>query len=165
MSDDECDDFIFQILAQLNEFNLQLNDLESRISKPNDQEVVVTRGETSRANKGDKDKNEAEQIAKEHVNTNQGSKLKGYHTQGVPQDSILKWAREILERRRYEPYDTAGDITKKVRMEVPDFEGRVDPTVFSDWIASIEEYFDWYDTADDRQVRFAKMKLVGLAKV
>jgi len=50
-------------------------------------------------------------------------------------------------------------------MEVPDFEGKVDPMVFSDWIASIEEYFDWYDTADDRQVRFAKMKLVGLAKV
>ena len=39
------------------------------------------------------------------------------------------------------------------------------PTVFSDWIASIEEYFGWYDMVDDRQVRFANMKLVGLAKV
>ena len=39
------------------------------------------------------------------------------------------------------------------------------PTVFSDWIASIKEYFGWYDMVDDRQVRFANMKLVGLAKV
>ena len=50
-------------------------------------------------------------------------------------------------------------------MEVPNFEGRVDPTVFSDWIASMEKYFDWYDMVDNRRVRFAKMKLVGLAKV
>jgi len=58
--------------------------------------------------------------------------LNGYCTQGVPQDQILEWTRDILERRRqYEPYDTTSDITKK-RMEVPDFEGRVDPTVFSD---------------------------------
>lgn len=28
-----------------------------------------------------------------------------------------------------------------------------------------EEYFDWYDMTDERQVRFAKMKLVKLAKV
>ena len=39
------------------------------------------------------------------------------------------------------------------------------PTVFLDWIASIKEYFGWYDMVDDRQVRFAKMKLVGLAKL
>ncbi|GFZ08719.1 hypothetical protein Acr_20g0005270 [Actinidia rufa] len=50
-------------------------------------------------------------------------------------------------------------------MEVPDFEGKVNPTVFADWLASIEEYFDRYDMADDRRVRFAKMKLVGLAKI
>ena len=91
--------------------------------------------------------------------------MKDYRTQGVQQDSILEWARDILERRVYEPYDTAGDITKKVRLKVLDFEGRVDLMVFSNWITSIEEYFDWYGMADDRQARFAKMKLVGLAKV
>ena len=60
LSDGEHDDFIFQILAQLNEFNLQLNDLESRISKPNDQEVAVIVRETSRADNGENDKNEEE---------------------------------------------------------------------------------------------------------
>ncbi|WJZ84476.1 hypothetical protein VitviT2T_004079 [Vitis vinifera] len=77
---------------------------------------------------------------------------------------MSEWARGLLERR-HEVCDTAGDITKIVRMEVPDFEGKVDATQFVDWLAVIEEYFNWYDMMDDRRVRFAKMKLVGLEKV
>ncbi|KAG5557605.1 hypothetical protein RHGRI_007755 [Rhododendron griersonianum] len=76
---------------------------------------------------------------------------------------LMKMVR--TKRNRHETYDTAGDITKMIKMEVPDFEGKVNPTLFHDWLASIEEYFDWYDMADDRRVRFAKMKLVGLAKI
>ena len=34
-----------------------------------------------------------------------------------------------------------------------------------DWLVAIEEYLDWYDMADDRRVRFAKMKLMSLAKI
>ncbi len=49
--------------------------------------------------------------------------------------------------------------------KVPDFVGNVEPTVFSDWLASIKWYSDWYDMADDRRVRFAKMKFVGFTKV
>ena len=78
---------------------------------------------------------------------------------------MLDWTQDLLETGQYEPPDTAGDITKKIKMEVPDFEGRVDPTAFSDWIASIKEYFDWYNMSDEQIFRFAKMKLVGLEKV
>ena len=77
LSDGKHDDFIFKILA---EFNLRLKILESQISKPNDQEVVVTVGETFEANKREKDKKEEEQIATKRVYINQGSKLKGYCT-------------------------------------------------------------------------------------
>ncbi|GKV20404.1 hypothetical protein SLEP1_g30535 [Rubroshorea leprosula] len=49
--------------------------------------------------------------------------------------------------------DTAGDITKKSKIEVPDFGGKVNPIVFSDWINSMEEYFNWYDMGDLRRVR------------
>ncbi|GFZ14757.1 similar to SEC6 [Actinidia rufa] len=72
---------------------------------------------------------------------------------------------DLLEMGQYEPHNTAGDITKKIKMEVPDFEGKVDPTAFSDWIASIEEYFDWYNMSDERRIQFSKMKLMGLAKI
>ena len=63
------------ILAQLNEYNLRLNDLESWISKPYDQEVAGIEVETSGPNRGENGKNEKEQAANERVNTNQGSKL------------------------------------------------------------------------------------------
>ena len=77
---------------------------------------------------------------------------------------MSEWARRLLERR-HEVYDITGDITKKVRTEVPDFEGKVDATQFANWLVAIEEYFNWYNMMDDQKVRFAKMKLVGLAKV
>ncbi|KAL6313103.1 hypothetical protein AAG906_018818 [Vitis piasezkii] len=80
-------------------------------------------------------------------------------------DSLHIRLSNRITQRRHEVCDTAGDITKIVRMEFPDFEGKVDATQFVDWLAVIEEYFNWYDMMDDRRVRFAKMKLVGLAKV
>ena len=61
------------ILAQLNEYNLRLNDLESWISKPYDQEVAGIEVETFGPIKGENGKNEKEQAANERVNTNQGS--------------------------------------------------------------------------------------------
>lgn len=83
---------------------------------------------------------------------------------GACQNPKLEWTREFLERAHNEPYDMVGVITKEVRMEVLDFEGRLDPTIFSNWLASIE-YFDWYDMIDERRLTFTKTKLVGLAKV
>ena len=39
------------------------------------------------------------------------------------------------------------------------------PNAFSDWLVSIEEYFDWYEMVDNEHVRFAKMKLSNAAKM
>ena len=47
--------------------------------------------------------------------------------------SLLDIANEVVELGRYEkqdPYDTAGDITKKKLVDVPDFDCRIDPQVF-----------------------------------
>ena len=57
------------------------------------------------------------------------------------------------------------DITKKVKVNAPEFDGRMDPNVFSDWLVAIEEYFDWYEMIDSERVRFAKMKLTNSAKM
>ena len=61
---------------------------------------------------------------------------------------MSEWVRGLLDRR-HEACDMAGGIIKKVRMEVPDFEGKVHATQFVDWLDAIEEYFNWYDMADD----------------
>ncbi|KAK8929046.1 hypothetical protein KSP39_PZI017906 [Platanthera zijinensis] len=61
--------------------------------------------------------------------------------------------------------DRAFDITRRIHLDAPTFDGRLDPKAFSDWLLDMDRYFDWYDMSDDRCVRFAKMKLVGQAKV
>lgn len=40
-------------------------------------------------------------------------------------------AVHAYEQNPYAPYDTAGDITKKVRLNVPDFDGRFNVTTLS----------------------------------
>lgn len=72
---------------------------------------------------------------------------------------------KLLERDYYEPHDTEEDIKKKVKVDVPYFDGRLNPTTFADWLSAIDESFYWYDMSDERRVRFVKMKLVSLAKV
>ena len=42
---------------------------------------------------------------------------------------------------------------------VADFEGKMDATQFVDWLAAIEEYFNWYYMIDDQIVGFSKLKL------
>ncbi|KAK8951463.1 hypothetical protein KSP39_PZI004161 [Platanthera zijinensis] len=61
--------------------------------------------------------------------------------------------------------DRAFDITRRIRLDAPTFDGRLEPKAFSDWLLDMDHYFDWYDMSDERCVRFAKMKLVGQAKV
>ena len=53
------------------------------------------------------------------------------------------------------------DITRKVKVDVPSFDGKIDATTFSDWIVAMEDYFDWYEMSDIEWVRFARMELTG----
>lgn len=39
---------------------------------------------------------------------------------------------------------TFGDITRKVKVGIPSFDGQLDPKAFTDWLVDIEQYFDWY---------------------
>ena len=57
------------------------------------------------------------------------------------------------------------NITKKAKVSALEFDGRMDRNAFSDWLVSIEEYFDWYEMIDSEQVRFAKIKLTNSAKM
>ena len=87
--------------------------------------------------------------------------------------------REDVAPQRYRPRVTSNwgrdqdrqviqpqrDITKKVKVSAPEFDDRMDPTAFSNWLVAIEEYFDWYEMIDSERVRFAKMKLTNSAKM
>ena len=54
---------------------------------------------------------------------------------------------------------------KGLRVDVPDFSGKLDPQAFTDWMTALEDYFDWYGMTEERKVRFAKMKLKGQARI
>ena len=56
-------------------------------------------------------------------------------------------------------------MMKGVKIEAPSFNGQLDPTKFLDWLADMDHYFEWYDMSEERRIRFAKMKLVGQAKL
>ena len=49
-------------------------------------------------------------------------------------------------------------------MDVSNFDGRLDPQYYLDWVMSLERYFKWYEMSQERRVRFAAMKLVGQAR-
>ena len=57
------------------------------------------------------------------------------------------------------------DITRKVKIEAPTFDGTYDPQFFSDWLANIDDYFDWYDIDDEHKVKYAGINLQRSAKI
>ena len=87
--------------------------------------------------------------------------------------------REDVAPQRYRPRVTSNwgrdkdrqvrqpqrDITKKVKVSASEFDGRMDPNSFSNWLVAIEEYVDWYEIIDSERVRFAKIKLTNSAKM
>ena len=53
--------------------------------------------------------------------------------------TVLENLRAILEQGT----QSSNDITKNIRLKVADFTGSMDPQTFADWLASLEDYFDW----------------------
>jgi len=61
----------------------------------------------------------------------------------------------------YQPLD---ELTKRMKVDVPDFLGKLEPNAFEDWLTAIEDYFDWFAVSEDRKVRYVRMKLKGHAR-
>lgn len=60
-----------------------------------------------------------------------------------------------------DPRDLDETTLKAMLVEVYTFDGHLDPKSFLDWVRGMDRYFDWYDISPHKQIRFAKMKLVG----
>ena len=56
-------------------------------------------------------------------------------------------------------------IARRFKLEDPKFDGFYDPSVFSDWLANMECYFDWYGFFKATKVLFARRKLVVSARI
>jgi hypothetical protein len=65
---------------------------------------------------------------------------------------------------RHAHHESRGDdITKRVRVEVSDFDGKLDSCAFQDWLTALEDYFEWFDLSPHRRVRFVKICHASLA--
>ena len=76
-------------------------------------------------------------------------------------DAIHNGFEGKRDRNANESYS---DITRKVRVNVPTYDGKTNATNFSNWIVAMEDYFDSYKMSGIKWVRFSKMKLVGLTR-
>jgi len=66
--------------------------------------------------------------------------------------------------RRGTGYQPLDELTKRMKVDVPDFHGKLEPNAFEDWLTAIEDYFDWFTVSEDRKVRYVRMKLKGHAR-
>jgi hypothetical protein len=57
------------------------------------------------------------------------------------------------------------EATRRVRVDIPDFHGELDPYAFQDWTTSLENHFDWFGLSPERKVPFVKIKLKGQTHV
>ncbi|KAJ8421179.1 hypothetical protein Cgig2_026983 [Carnegiea gigantea] len=61
-------------------------------------------------------------------------------------------------------HDDAYDVMRKVKFDVPAFDGTHDLNAFVDWLDCLENYFEFYGMNGIHIVHFFKMKLNGFAK-
>ncbi|KAF7136237.1 hypothetical protein RHSIM_Rhsim08G0083300 [Rhododendron simsii] len=69
-----------------------------------------------------------------------------------------RWAMEQLAR-------ALEGTDRSIQVHVPDFEGKLDPDQYCDWIASLEAFFEWKDLSAERKVQFVATKLKGHALI
>ena len=55
------------------------------------------------------------------------------------------------------------DIMSKEKIEAPTFDGCLDLWIFTKWLRQMEKFFDYYHWAENKKVRYARMKLIGRA--
>jgi len=52
---------------------------------------------------------------------------------------------------------------KNIKLYVSNFDDRLDPQYYLDWVMGLKRYFKWYEMSQERRICFTAMKLVGQA--
>jgi len=55
------------------------------------------------------------------------------------------------------------EIGHRFKLEYPKFDNYCDSNIFSDWLADMERYFNWYRLPEVTRLLFARRKLIGSA--
>lgn len=92
--------------------------------------------------------------------------FRSYHSHQLFQPNYTQhtpW-HPVTDRFENQAYRTE-DATRRIRVDIPEFHGKLDPHAFQDWVTSLEDYFEWLNMPSNQMVNFVKMKLKGQARV
>ncbi|XP_022867746.1 uncharacterized protein LOC111387423 [Olea europaea var. sylvestris] len=56
-------------------------------------------------------------------------------------------------------------LFRNIKLDVPTFDGCLDPSAFNQWVRDMDRFFTWYGVPKDRRVQFASLKLTGTAQL
>jgi len=51
----------------------------------------------------------------------------------------------------------------EIKIDVHNFEGKLQPDLFLEWIEKMDQFFDWKEIPENRKEKFASLKLTGHA--
>ena len=57
------------------------------------------------------------------------------------------------------------DIMYWIKIDPPIFDSIFDPIIFSDWMADINYYFDWYRFTKESRIQLVRMRLTRLVRI
>jgi len=63
------------------------------------------------------------------------------------------------------PYRTRGNNNLDFRVDIPEFEGQLDPDSFLDWLHTVERVFDYKDIPEETKVKLVALKLRKYASI
>jgi len=63
------------------------------------------------------------------------------------------------------PFRPRGGNNLDFKVDIPEFEGHLDPDLFLDWLRTVEWVFDYKDVPDEKKVKLVALKLRKYASI
>ena len=63
------------------------------------------------------------------------------------------------------PFRPRGGNNLDFKVDIPEFEGHLDPDLFLDWLRTVERVFDFKDVPDEKKVKLVALKLRKYASI
>ena len=95
----------------------------------------------------------------------QKQKLNEDTLQSKPRVREQVFSHEVESLSEEEPIKMAREESRfqannnDFRVEVPEFEGKLDPEEFLDWLHIVERVFEYKDISDDKKVKIVALRL------
>jgi len=99
--------------------------------------------------------NQSPSHSRTHVDSDESKREdKSYH-------SNSSYEEDFPRRHQRRQESSLGDF----RVDIPEFEGQLNPDHFLDWLQTVERVFEYKDVAEDRNVKIVALKLRKYASI